>query len=49
MSDQDLQEFIANIERLRREQVATPEAARARLIEEGILAPNGELAEPYRS
>jgi hypothetical protein len=49
MSDQDLQEFIANIERLRREQAATPEAARARLIEEGILDPNGELAEPYRS
>jgi hypothetical protein len=49
MSDQDLQEFIATIERLRREQAATPEAARTRLIEEGILDPGGELAEPYRS
>jgi len=49
MSDQDLAEFLATIERLRREHDDTPEAARAMLIEEGILDPSGELAEPYRS
>ncbi|HXE06467.1 MAG TPA: hypothetical protein VN612_01140 [Acidobacteriaceae bacterium] len=49
MSDQDLKDFLATIERLRREQAATPEQARAVLIAEGILDPNGELAEPYRS
>jgi hypothetical protein len=48
MSNQDLQEFLAAIERLRRE-ISTPEAARAMLIEEGILDANGELAAPYRS
>jgi uncharacterized protein (UPF0335 family) len=49
MSDQDLKEFIAAIERLRKERASTPEGARAVLVEEGILDKNGELAEPYRS
>lgn len=49
MSDQDLAEFLAGIERLRQERGNDPEKARAMLVEEGILLPNGELAEPYRS
>ena len=49
MSDKDLAEFIATMQRLREEHASTPEQARAVLVEEGILAPNGELAEPYRS
>jgi hypothetical protein len=49
MSDQDLAEFIATIERLRRERGSDPDKARAMLVEEGILDENGELAEPYRS
>ena len=49
MSDQDLQDFIATIERLRQEHTAHPEKARAMLIEEGILDESGQLAEPYRS
>jgi hypothetical protein len=49
MSDQDLAEFLATIERLRREHADNPEAARAMLIDEGILDPSGDLAEPYRS
>jgi len=49
MSDQDLQEFIATIERLRQEHAAHPEKARAMLIEEGIIDEAGQLTEPYRS
>jgi hypothetical protein len=49
MSDQDLAEFLATIERLRQEHGSDPEKARAMLVEEGILDPDGSLAEPYRS
>ncbi|HEV2646677.1 MAG TPA: hypothetical protein VGU46_09960 [Acidobacteriaceae bacterium] len=49
MSDQDLAVFLATIERLRRERGSDPEKARAMLVEEGILNPDGQLAEPYRS
>ena len=49
MSDQDLAEFLAGIERLRKELGSDPDKNRAMLIEEGILQPDGQLAEPYRS
>jgi hypothetical protein len=49
MSDQDLAEFIANMNRLREERASTPEQALAVLVEEGIFNEDGELTEPYRS
>jgi hypothetical protein len=49
MSDQDLAEFLATIERLRQERGSDPEKALAMLVEEGILNPDGSVAEPYCS
>jgi hypothetical protein len=48
MSDQDLERFLATIERLREEHEADPGKARAFLVEAGILDKKGELTEPYR-
>ncbi|MGA3211736.1 MAG: hypothetical protein ABSD20_10555 [Terriglobales bacterium] len=48
MSDRELREFLEAIERFNAERPFTPEVSRALLIEEGVLTPSGELAEPYR-
>jgi hypothetical protein len=47
MSEQDYQEFLKALERVRA-QHATPEKARELLIKEGVLTESGELAPPYR-
>jgi hypothetical protein len=49
MSDQELREFQAAMERLRRENTSSPEKARRFLYEEGFLDANGEVAPPYAS
>lgn len=48
MSDQELKEFIEALKRSDERSLASPEAARNLLIEEGVLTEQGELAEPYR-
>ena len=47
MTQQDLQEFINAMERLRKENTATPEKARQFLIKSGYLTEDGEIAYPY--
>jgi hypothetical protein len=49
VSDQELSEFQAAMERLRKENTSTPEKARKFLKEEGFLDENGEIAEQYAS
>ena len=49
MSDQELREFLAAMERVRVEHAATPEKAREFLKREGLLTETGELAEPYKT
>jgi hypothetical protein len=48
MSDKDLAEFLADLERLRAEHTSTPEKARAFLVKEGVVDTHGELTEAYR-
>ena len=48
MTEQELKELLAAMERVRAEHASTPEKARQFLIEEGFLTENGELAEPYK-
>jgi hypothetical protein len=48
MSDSDLEDFLANIKRLRHEIGDSPEKARLLLQEEGVLDEQGELTEFYR-
>lgn len=43
----DLEQFLAAAERLRREWCDTPERARAFLVHEGIINPDGGLTENY--
>lgn len=47
VSEKELREFIAAMQRLRAENTATPEKARKVLKEEGFLDEDGELAKPY--
>jgi hypothetical protein len=48
MSSEELQEFMAAMERVRAEHTSTPEKARQFLKDEGLLTETGELTEPYR-
>lgn len=47
MSEQELKEFIAAVERVRVANTASPEAARTFLQQEGLLTPEGKLPEQY--
>jgi hypothetical protein len=49
MTPQELQQFLQAMATLRQANTATPEKAREFLIEEGVLTPDGRLAEPYAS
>jgi len=49
MSNQELQEFLAAMERIRVANTASPEKARQFLKEEGFLTADGTVAEPYVS
>jgi hypothetical protein len=49
MTEEELQEFLVAMAKLRAENTATPEKARQVLIEEGYLTSTGEIAEPYAS
>ena len=49
MSQKELNELLAAMKALRAENTASPEKARRFLVQEGILAANGGLAEPYRA
>jgi hypothetical protein len=48
MSEQELQELLEAMERVRAEHAATPEKARRFLQREGLLTESGELTEPYK-
>ena len=48
MSEQELKEMLAAMERVRAVHMSTPEKARQLLMEEGVIDENGELTEPYR-
>jgi hypothetical protein len=48
MSEQELQELLEAMERVRAEHASTPEKARRFLQQEGLITETGELAEPYR-
>jgi hypothetical protein len=48
LSEQELKELLAAMERVRAVHMATPEKARQFLMEGGLITENGELAEPYR-
>jgi hypothetical protein len=47
MSRQELQEFLAAMDRLRQLNTRSPEAARQFLRDEGFLTPEGKIAQPY--
>ncbi|NOG73370.1 hypothetical protein [Roseicella sp. DB1501] len=49
MSQKELKELLEAMKALRAENTASPEKARQFLMDEGILAPDGKLAEPYRA
>lgn len=49
MSQQEYEEFLRAIERVRAERTNTREQAREFLREEGLLTESGELARPYIS
>lgn len=49
MSQKEPKELLEAMKALRAENTATPEKARQFLMEEGILASDGKLAEPYRT
>jgi hypothetical protein len=48
MSNEELARSQAAMAKLREELVASPEKARAFLVEAGIVTPDGKLTEPYR-
>ena len=48
MTEQELREMLAAMERVRAVHMATPEKARKFLMEEGVINENGELTEHYR-
>jgi hypothetical protein len=47
MNKQELQEFLAAMNRLREENADSPEKARQLLKDEGYLTETGEIAAPY--
>jgi hypothetical protein len=47
MHRQELQEFLAAMDRLRQVNTRSPEAARQFLQDEGFLTPEGKIAQPY--
>ena len=47
MSNQDLQQILAAINQVRAANTASPEAARQFLKDEGFLANDGTVAQPY--
>ena len=49
MSPQELQEFLAAMERVTAEHAATPEKARQFLKDEGFLDQDGCVTKPFRS
>jgi hypothetical protein len=49
MSNQELQEFLLAMARLRAANTASPDKARQFLKEEGFLTEQGTVAEPYAS
>lgn len=48
MSQQEYEEFLRAIERVRAERANSREQAREFLKEEGLLTESGELAPPYK-
>ena len=49
MSKEELEEFLAAVERVREVNTASPEAARRFLEEAGYLNKDGSVADPYKS
>ncbi|MFG1427552.1 hypothetical protein [Roseixanthobacter glucoisosaccharinicivorans] len=47
MTEQDLEDFLAAVARVRAEHAATPEKARAFLMKEGVVDKDGELTGHY--
>jgi hypothetical protein len=48
MSKQELQDLLAAMDRVREANTASPEAARQFLKDEGFLAADGAIAQPYQ-
>jgi hypothetical protein len=48
VTEQELKELLAVMERVRAEHASTPEKARQFLKAEGLITESGELAERYR-
>ncbi len=48
MSQEDLKRLLEEMERLNKEHLASPEKARAFLVEAGIIDEQGALTEHYR-
>jgi len=48
MSDEELQATLEGLKKLSEEHAASPEKARAFLVEAGFITPDGELTENYR-
>jgi hypothetical protein len=48
MGQQEYEEFLRAIERVRAERASTREQAREFLMKEGLLTESGELAAPYK-
>lgn len=48
MPDTQLKALLDAMERMLEEQASTQADARKFLVEEGLITPSGELAEPYR-
>jgi hypothetical protein len=48
MSRQELQEFLAAMDRIRQVNTRSPEGARQFLQDEGFLTPEGGFAQPYQ-
>ncbi len=49
MSQEELQEFLAALEQVRKVNTASPEAARSFLEQSGYLNKDGSIADPYKS
>jgi hypothetical protein len=47
MNRQELEELTRYIQRTRKDRTSSVEAARAQLVQEGIITPDGQLTEPY--
>ena len=48
MSNEDLKETVEAAKKLSEELVASPEKARAFLVEMGLITPDGQLTENYK-